>query len=206
MWKQVFIKVIVIVMVTTLGWTSAIGQEEAAALSLDAKNVLYRGIATGARVRLQVGPGFDGEALGNQGSEGFLTGTLESYRDGVLVFQPQQSDADVVRVPMENVQSLYVSQGKSGHALGGAVVGLALGFMVAMATQNTPDESDEFLGDMGEKIGMGIAITVAGTLVGAGVGSAIKSEDWKMVYEEPAGSSLQNSLPGAYQVALGFSF
>jgi hypothetical protein len=192
---------------------SAIGQKSGASLSAQAKNEICGGINSGARIRLRLNPDFNLEALDNKGDEDVLTGTLGSCRDGVLVFQPQDPSADVVRVPMEYVQSLYLSHGKPNHTLQGAVVGLVVGLVAALATQpgqNEPDNLEDLLvpqTDAYENIARGVGITLAGGVVGAIIGSSIVgSEKWESVYGEKLDRDLRSSIPGEYQVAIGFSF
>jgi hypothetical protein len=114
---------------------------------------------------------------------------------------------------MEYVQSLYLSHGKPNHTREGAVAGLAVGLVVALATQtgqNEPDDLEDLLVpqiEVYERIALGIGITVAGGVVGAIIGSAIVgSEEWEGVYDEKSDRHLRSSLPGEYQVAVGFSF
>jgi len=166
------------------------------------KNGLCGNIEAGSRIRLKVNSGFDLEALETREDEDFLMGELESCGDGELVFKPQEPGSDVVRVPMENVQLLYVSRGTSGHTLEGAALGLAVGLLVALASQSSADGLSEF----DDSIYRGVGITVAGTIIGALTGSAIRSEKWKKVHVDYSGISLGKNPPGEYQLAFGFSF
>ena len=126
----------------------------------------------------------------------------------MLSLRPQILEAETVRVPLENVYSLEVSKGRTSYALPGALIGFALGLLVSGAAQTHAHE-DEFLGglsDMEENINRGIVITLGTTVIGAGLGAALGSDDWKRIYDAKGGGQSQRSIPGTYQVAFGTSF
>jgi hypothetical protein len=149
---------------------------------------------------------FVSDAYGTQGEEDILTGKLESCENGVLLLK---RGADVVQVPVETMQSLYVSQSRSSHALEGAAIGFTSGILLAVAIQSGGSESDGFMSGMNdfeEKIGLSIGITLVGTLAGVAIGSAMVDEDWKRIYDDNVGGAFRQGPSGEYQVAIGFSF
>jgi hypothetical protein len=209
MWRKVVIKTVVTLIVMALGWASVLGQEVETSLSLNPNNFLCNHVESGARIRLLVAPALDPEVSEIQGGENTLTGTLESCKDGVLGVQPKKSETEVILIPSESVQWLEVSQGKSGHALEGALLGLVLGLSVAVATQSGPSDCEGFLcgmDEIGERIAIGTGITLAGILAGVAIGSSIGSEEWERVYDEELHGYFHNRLPGEHRVAVGFSF
>lgn len=137
-----------------------------------------------------------------------LTGTLQSCGDGMLVIKLENHRPDLRSIPLEDIQWLQVSQGKSGHPLQGAFIGLAVGILISVAAQ-THNHEDEFLGelaDMEDNVSRGAGITLGTTLFGAVIGSAIGSEKWRGISPLDWKTSLRREGNGAYSVAVSCSF
>jgi hypothetical protein len=136
-------------------------------------------------------------------------GTLESYRDGVLVFTPEHSDGSPISVPLDQIRSLDVDHGKPDHTTEGMLIGLAVGLGVAIATQSGPSECEGFMCEMDEsatRVGTGVAITLVGMLFGAGIGSTISTEDWQRVYDKHDTGAARGRRFRECEVAFGIRF
>jgi hypothetical protein len=208
MWKSIVIKMAIPFLAVCMGWTSSFGQGQESPVSPYVKNVLCGGLEPGARIRFRINQDHGRESDGDQVDEKTITGTLQSCGDGMLVFKPEKSNSDLEHVPLDDVLWLQVSQGRSSYALPGAFVGLAAGIAISMASQTNRHE-DEFLGgleDAEENVSRGIAITAGTTLLGALIGYAAGSENWKSVYGENLSASLGSNRLGEYQLSVGYSF
>lgn len=110
-----------------------------------------------------------GRALRVSGHDvGTITGSFAEVRDSALVFGGQSGR----RVPIAGIDSMWVSK---GHASTGAIVGSVVGLVVAIVAisgktcqiGDTTCQSGAYLESSG--------ITLGGVLVGALIGSGIKS-------------------------------
>lgn len=199
MWRRVIINAIValIVLVCNIAW----GQEGETSLYLPARNDLCDAIETGDRIRIGLNQGVDQDLMRSLDEGNTLTGTIVSCGKGALVFSPESSDEDSILVSLEEVEWLQVSQGRSSHALAGAAIGLVVGGLIGMGTQ-----SGGSLDEMEESIATGAGIAVAGTFVGAMVGSLMGNEKWENVYGEWSVSLQGGNNMGEYQMAVDLSF
>lgn len=202
MWKMGITKTLVTILILTLVSASALGQGQKAPDSQNDTFEIFRNIKTSTQIKVGVKLSFDSEVLARYGDGQILTGRLESYRNGVLMFKPEVSGADPIRVPVDQVNWVMVNQGQEHHALAGGLIGLGIGLVVAVSAKNDSAGLDEISSEMTK----GIAITIAGVGLGAAIGSNIRSNSWEMVYEDYSNSSLQKESGGEYQVAFGFSF
>lgn len=110
-----------------------------------------------------------GRALKVSGRDvGTITGSFAEVRDSALVFEGRPGR----RVPIAGIDSMWVSK---GHGSTGAIVGGVVGLVVAVVAisgktcqiGDTACQSGAYLESSG--------ITLGGTLVGALIGSGIKS-------------------------------
>jgi hypothetical protein len=165
-------------------------------------------LEAGKRIRVTIPVQPDPNLEGYLVEEEVLTGTFQSCGDGMLVIKPEKSGSDPLSIPLEDIQWLQVSQGKSGHALPGAFAGLAVGIVISVAAQ-TNHHQDEFLGgleDMEDNVTRGAGITVGTTILGAVIGSVIGSEKWQSVNAMNWSASLRSGGNGDYQVVVSCSF
>ena len=211
MWRRVLYRTCAVMITMALSWIPVMGQEVGASNSPGGKKSPSGSLEIGAHIKLLMNPDFEREDRRTQRDESFLTGTLKSCQDGMLILRPDKSDADVVRVPLDQVESLYVGRGKSGgNTLAGAAIGLALGSIIALATQTGPSECEGFLCEIDEGVErsvVALVIVATGTAVGAVIGSSLgREEKWKRAFVDEECRYLQSSLPGEFKVAAGFSF
>jgi hypothetical protein len=165
-------------------------------------------LETGKRIRITIPVLPDPNLDGNLDEEEVLTGTFQSCGDGMLIIKPEKSGSDPRSIPLESIQWLQVSQGKSGHALPGAFVGLVVGIVISIGAQ-THNHEDEFLGglsDMEDNVTRGAGITVGTTFLGAAIGSVIGSEKWQSVSPMNWSASLRSGGDGDYQVVVSCPF
>lgn len=110
-----------------------------------------------------------GRALRVSGHDvGTITGSFADVRDSALVFEGQPGR----RVPIAGIDSMWISK---GHASTGAIVGGVVGLVIGIVAisgktcqfGDTACQSGAYLESSG--------ITLGGTLVGALIGSGIKS-------------------------------
>lgn len=206
MWKLGIVNVFAAVMAITCA--PVLGQEVEASGSYSAKEDICKGIETGARIKIGVKPGTNQDALRSQDEEHTLTGTIASCGDGVLFIKPQESGEELVRVPLEELEWMQMSQGKSNHAQTGAMVGMFAGLIVGISSMRPDTSSDEFI-DFNDEIQNATRVVggaLGGLVVGAIIGTFIGSEKWEKVYEGSSLSFLGNHSTGEYQVAFGCSF
>ena len=195
-------------MTLCMGWTSGLGQGQESPVSPYVKDMLCGDLESGARIRFRINQDLDRESNGDQVGGKTITGTLQSCGDGMLVFKPEKSNSDLEHVSLDDVLWLQVSQGRSSYALPGALVGLAAGIAISMASQ-THRHEDEFLGglsDATENVSRGIGITAATTLLGVFIGYVAGSENWESVYGENVSASLSSNRLGEFQLSVGYSF
>jgi hypothetical protein len=162
-------------------------------------------VSPGARIRITA-PG----AL----SPAEQSGRLVSLRSDSLVLQPDGSES-ALAVPSASVTELDVSDGqhtRTGRGLAiGALVGAGVGAGIGAATYSNPECKG---GNFGECLGAGIAAAggrggraaalgllgaVSGAVVGALVGHAHSSDDWRRVNNPVA--SLFRIVPEHLSVA-----
>jgi hypothetical protein len=108
---------------------------------------------------------------------------------------------------MESVQALYFSDGKKGHALMGAGIGLVFGVVAAVVTN--ADEADNSWEELGNEIldeSFDFLAPVGYALTGAVVGALIRTERWNTVWDEKTLISSVGKRNGQYLVAVGFEF
>ena len=165
-------------------------------------------LKVGERIRVTIPVKPDQNHEGNLVVEEIFTGTLQSCRDGMLVIEQGKSGSAPLSIPLEDIQELQVSQGRSQHALPGAAIGLAVGIAISFAAQ-TRHHEDEFLGgisDMEENVTRGAGITLGTTLLGAVIGWTIGGEKWHDVSGVNWSTSLRSGGNGDYRVVVSYSF
>jgi len=208
MWKLIGITAGVIPWTLFIIFTPCSGQTpETAGIQFGYENYCSE-LDAGERIRVTIPVQQDSNLEGYSVEEEVLTGTFQSCGDGMLVIKPEKSGADPLSIALEDIRWLQVSQGRSGHTLPGALVGLAVGFVISVAAQ-TNHHQDEFLGgleDMEDNVTRGIGITVGTTILGAAIGSVIGSEQWQGVNAMNWSTSLSSGGNGDYQVVVSYSF
>ncbi|MDX2475443.1 MAG: hypothetical protein QNL91_17255 [Candidatus Krumholzibacteria bacterium] len=201
--------ILFLALVVTLGSsTSYADQEYPVALRSVNNTDLCNGLKSGTRIKLKVAPDSMGVGPSSTEANGYIVGDLHECNDGVLLFWPRNS-TNMVQVSVTDVQSLSISNGKSGHALAGAGVGLVIGLVTGMAAKthgNNPGSlEDEFL----EPVTNTAVVTssaISGLLIGAAIGALIRTDKWNTLWDDKTVITALDYRPGEYEVAVGFSF
>jgi len=169
----------------------------------------------GARIRVELAA----EPTGSRGFRGrsnfefagagdTYTGTLLRRDAEALVIRCGDGAADSLRVPLARVRSIKVGSGSPHAALGGALLGLAAGLVLAghVNARSEPAPDDWFgLRNMEEQMSRGLAYTVIGTALGAVVGQQLGGEKWRSAdLTETAGR--EASPPAACRVVFALAF
>lgn len=138
----------------------------------------------GARVRVDAGP--------------VLTGAFVGARNDTLLIVTTGTH-DTTAVPLNAVRTFDVSTRRTGHAIKGAALGLAIGaisgFAIAAAV-GSPRADGPFAGsNAAQSVGIfGGVGALAGSAVGAVVGSLFRTERWERVVSPHFGLSLGTSV------------
>lgn len=208
MWRKPEIQAIMVLWVVVLGAAPCFGQSHEVSASPDSQEELCERLNKGARIKLRMYEATDPENPDSETSLKTVTGLFQFCRDGQLVFKPENSRSLPDTVHLDNVNWMQVSRGKEGHTMIGGMVGFLTGIAISTAVQ-TRSHEDEFLGglsDMEDNVTRGIGITVATTLVGVVIGSAVGTEKWVSVYDSSWTASMERSPQGEYLVAVAYSF
>jgi hypothetical protein len=201
--------ILFLALIATLGSsTSFADQEYPAALKSVNNTDLCNGLKSGTRIKLKVAPDSTGVGPSSTEANGYIVGELHECNDGVLLFWPRKS-SNMVQISVADVQSLSISNGKSGHALAGAGVGLVIGLVTGMAAKthgNNPGSlEDEFLEPV-TNTAVVASSAVSGLLVGAVIGALIRTDKWNTLWDDKTVITALDYRPGEYEVAVGFSF
>jgi hypothetical protein len=138
-----------------------------------------------------------------------LVGKFMTCDDGEIVLVPQVPGGDISRVPLQDIEALYVSDGRSSHWLGGAMAGLLLGGLAGCVAAGSIRESGNGFMDFGnieEQITVGVGLTALGILVGLGVGLSSGKEKWRRLDDGAAEVILRAGPRGGSQLAAAWSF
>lgn len=206
-----FIFMVVASITLAIGFTSALGQEGEANFTHQIDTGICKGIENGDRIRIGVKSINDQELSDYAEEEGTITGNLVSCGDGVLVIMidDSRSSSSPVRIPVDQLDWLEVSQGRSGHASIGAAIGMLTGMVVGVSLQREEAQKEwlEIMSkDEYQNAARIVGGAVGGLIVGAIVGSLIRSENWEKVFEDHSINLQGDKSMGEYQVAFGFSF
>ena len=201
--------ILFLALVVTLGSsTSYADQEYPVALRSVNNTDLCNGLKSGTRIKLKVAPDSMGVGPSSTEANGYIVGDLHECNDGVLLFWPRNS-TNMVQVSVTDVQSLSISNGKSGHALAGAGIGLMIGLVTGMTARthgsNPGSLEDEFL----EPVTNTAVVTssaISGLLIGAAIGALIRTDKWNTLWDDKTVITALDYRPGEYEVAVGFSF
>lgn len=154
-------------------------------------------LAPGTRVRVGVRDAIPAQRVG----------TLVSLRGDTLAWRAEH-DTTAVAVPLAALARLDTSAGFRRHTVNGLIIGaatgVALGVTIGIASGNDPQ--GEFLRfSAGDKAVMaGAVLGVAGTVIGAGIGWAVKSERW-MPFSLPRNAAFRIA-PTTAGVRFGIAF
>jgi hypothetical protein len=203
------ISILFAALIVTVGSsTSYADQEYPAALRSVNNTDLCNGLKSGTRIKLKVDQDSTRDGLSSTEANGYIVGDLHECNDGVLLFWPRNS-SNMVQISVTDVQSLSISNGKSGHALAGAGVGLVIGLVTGMAAKthgNNPGSlEDEFLEPV-TNTAVVASSAVSGLLVGAVIGALIRTDKWNTLWDDKTVITALDYRPGEYEVAVGFSF
>jgi hypothetical protein len=109
-------------------------------------------------------------------------GWVKEWAADTLYFEVDPGHATAT-FPSSTVRKLEISQGKSGHAVKGAFLGLAAGTFVGLFVAKTVSQNNP--GDDFDDLTVGFTawgVTAAAGLVsGAVIGALLKTERWKPV-------------------------
>jgi hypothetical protein len=193
-------------MIISIFATTAFAQNDPTVELVNDRGTLCGYLQVGSRIKIKVDPGSEFPAA-TTGTNKSLKGKLQSCEDGFLTFWADGSSGGLTRVPIANVQAMHFSDGKKGHALLGAGIGLAAGLLMAVAT--TADEQDNSLEGIGaealdETSNVGLPVGLA--LTGALIGALIRTEKWTTVWNEKTLVSSVGIRNGQYLVSVGMDF
>ena len=194
--------------VTVGSSTSFADQEYPAALKPVNNTDLCNGLKSGTRIKLKVAPDSTGDGPSSTEANGYIVGDLHECNDGVLLFWPRNS-SNMVQISVADVQSLSISNGKSGHALAGAGVGLVIGLVTGMAAKthgNNPGSLEDEFFEPVANTAVVASSAVSGLLVGAAIGALIRTDKWNTLWDDKTVITALDYRPGEYEVAVGFSF
>jgi len=176
------------------------------AATLEAQEEIEIAAARGSRVRL-TSPLLDRR----------IVGTLMAYDANYLMILPAKKDADVIRVPRDQVATFELSSGRESNWLLGGVVGALAGgagvgglyavYVVGWCEASTwgSNGASESCEDERSSIGKVVAISAAaGFAIGAVVGALAGKEHWETV-DPPSVTPLISLKPerGRTAVVLG---
>ena len=145
-------------------------------------------VSVGSRVRVTSGPATPP-----------TVGTVAALESGTLVLSIAGLDVPL-RVPVADIQTLEVSAGRKSQLWRGALIGAAAGAIPGIL-MTVGDYSDDVHGDDPSPAAVAAIGAAGGALVGAGIGWAIKSEQWRLA-EVPKTSLRFVPLRGGAAVTL----
>ena len=149
-----------------------------------AQDVLW--FEPGAKVRVTA------PTLGLDGHTGVIQ---ELTGDRLYLATETNGPLQVHRIPMSAIAKLDVRTGRRSHWVKGAGIGALVGLIRGVQVAR----SDDYPDDDPMEIGVGV---VTGALLGIGIGSLIKSDQWT---EVPLGQSRPRLIAGRDGVGIGVS-
>ena len=126
-------------------------------------------LAEGDRVRVRA-PGVADRAI---------VGRLLRADQGALAVT--RDDGSVVDVPRSAIQALEILRGRRSHPKKGAAIGAGAGAGMVLALTATEGGCDPDLGGCAVYVAAGVLYAAVGALVGAGIGSMVKTDRWVKV-------------------------
>jgi hypothetical protein len=133
-------------MILALDYTSALGQDGEDTFPYQTDTGVCIGIENGDRIRISVNSAYGQEISDDLEEGGTLTGKLVSCGDGVLMLKlnHRRSSEDPLAIPVEKVDFIEVSQGRSSHTSAGAGIGLVAGVLVGWSLQREEGPQSEW--------------------------------------------------------------
>lgn len=149
-------------------------------------------------------PGAHIKLVVKSGSGEPMIGSFQACGEETLVIRSRSRDGGVARVPFDEVDSLYVGDGKSGASLTGALIGFLVGVAILYGSETSDDSFAA--SDIDEHIDKGLMVVAVSTAAGITFGSAVGGERWRFAYSSAPGSSFRTGCRAGSRLAFVFSF
>ncbi|MFT5314551.1 MAG: hypothetical protein ACI9UK_000372 [Candidatus Krumholzibacteriia bacterium] len=186
--------------------SAVFSQNEPISNKINDRGALCSYVQDGLRIKIMVDPESELISETNRSSNLFK-GKFHSCDDGVLIFWAEGSSGGLTRVPLEHVRTMCFTEGRKGHALLGAGIGLAIGLIVAVSsTSYEEDDSFESIATEFTDDIIDVSAPISGLLFGALIGALIRTDRWTTVWDEKTLVSSVGTRNDEYTVAVGFDF
>ncbi|MFT5314550.1 MAG: hypothetical protein ACI9UK_000371 [Candidatus Krumholzibacteriia bacterium] len=193
-------------MITFVLASATFAQAESTSKDSNDRGALCDFVQDGVRIKIKVEPGSEILSATGGSSDSF-TGTFHSCDDGVLTFFAEGSGGGLTEVPIDQVQTMHFTEGRKGHTLMGAGIGLAVGLVAAFSS--SADEEDNSLDGMASELAdetTNIMYPISGLLTGALIGALIRTDRWTTVWDKKTFVSSMGTRNDEYRVAIGIDF
>ncbi len=132
-----------------------------------------------------------------------IVGRLLRADQGALAVT--RDDGSVVDVPRSAIQALETLRGRRSQANKGAAIGAGAGAGVVLAQTAAEGGCDPDRGGCAVNVAAGLVYAALGALVGAGIGSMVRTDRWVKVDPGRVKVSVAPTRRGvAFSVSLGF--